>query len=54
MKGKLMLGNRSTPRRLIDTIPSTMKLRMTIVAKTGRLMEVFEIHIYAVPLRYCA
>ena len=25
-------------------MPSTMKLMMTIVAKTGRLMEVSEIH----------
>ena len=28
-----------------DTMPSTMKLTMTIVAKTGRLMDVSEIHI---------
>ena len=33
------------PRRVMDTMPSTMKLTMTIVAKTGRLMEVSEIHI---------
>ena len=32
------------PSRVIDTIPSTTKLRMNIVAKTGRLMEVSEIH----------
>ena len=32
------------PSRVIDTMPSTMKLTMTIVAKTGRLMEVSEIH----------
>jgi hypothetical protein len=36
------------PRRVIDTIPSTMKLMMTIVAKTGRLIEVSEIHIYRI------
>jgi hypothetical protein len=34
------------PSRVIDTMPSTMKLMMTIVAKTGRLMEVLEIHIW--------
>ena len=33
------------PSRVIDTMPSTMKLMMTIVAKTGRLIEVSEIHI---------
>ena len=33
------------PRRPSDTMPSTMKLTMTIVAKTGRLIEVSEIHI---------
>ena len=32
------------PRRVIETIPSTMKLRITIVAKTGRRMERLEIH----------
>ena len=32
------------PSRVIDTTPRTMKLRMTIVAKTGRLIEVSEIH----------
>ena len=32
------------PSRPIDTTPSTMKLRMTIEAKTGRLIEVSEIH----------
>ena len=32
------------PSRVIDTTPSTMKLMMTIVAKTGRLIEVSEIH----------
>src|SRR5262245_59090532 len=44
MNGKFTLGNKSTPSRLMDTMPSTMKLMMTIVAKTGRLMEVIEIH----------
>ena len=33
------------PSRVIDTMPSTMKLMMTIVAKTGRLIEVSDIHI---------
>ena len=33
--GKLTSGNRSMPSRVIDTMPSTMKLTMTIVAKTG-------------------
>jgi hypothetical protein len=47
MNGKLMLGNKSTPSRPIDTRPSTMKLTMNIVAKTGRLIEVFEIHMMA-------
>ena len=28
------------PSRVIDTMPSTMKLTMNIVAKTGRLMDV--------------
>src|SRR6187401_3635473 len=42
--GKSTAGNRSIPSRVIDTIPSTTKLRMNIVAKTGRLMEVSEIH----------
>jgi hypothetical protein len=37
------------PRRVIDTIPRTMKLTMTMVAKTGRLMEVSEIHIKSDP-----
>ena len=32
------------PRRVIETAPSTMKLTMTIVAKTGRLMDVSDIH----------
>ncbi len=31
--------------RVIETMPSTMKLMMIIEAKTGRLMEVSEIHI---------
>ena len=43
--GKLTSGNRSMPSRVIDTTPSTMKLMMTIVAKTGRLIEVSDIHI---------
>ncbi len=43
--GKLTSGNRSIPSRFIDTMPSTMKLTMNIVAKTGRLMERSEIHI---------
>ena len=43
-KGKLTSGKRSMPRRPSDTMPSTMKLTMTIVAKTGRLIEVSEIH----------
>ena len=42
--GKLTSGKRSMPRRVIETAPSTMKLTMTIVAKTGRLMDVSEIH----------
>src|SRR5262245_8624838 len=42
--GKLTSGKRSMPRRDIDTTPSTMKLMMTIVAKTGRLIDVSEIH----------
>src|SRR5688572_25814073 len=33
------------PSRPSETMPSTMKLTMTIVAKTGRLMDVSEIHI---------
>ena len=32
------------PSLVIDTTPSTMKLMMTIVAKTGRRMEMSEIH----------
>ena len=44
MNGKLTSGKRSMPSRPIDTTPSTMKLRMTIEAKTGRLIEVSEIH----------
>ncbi len=32
------------PSRVIDTTPSTMKLMMTIVAKTGRLIAVSDIH----------
>ena len=44
-KGKLTSGKRSMPRRPSETMPSTMKLTMTIVAKTGRLIEVSEIHI---------
>src|SRR4051794_37914867 len=43
-KGKFTSGNKSMPRRVSETTPSTMKLTMTIVAKTGRLMEVSEIH----------
>ncbi len=43
--GKLTSGNRSMPSRDIDTMPSTMKLMMNIVAKTGRLIEMSEIHI---------
>ena len=43
-KGKLTSGKRSMPSRPSDTMPSTMKLTMTIVAKTGRLIEVSEIH----------
>ena len=43
--GKLTSGKRSMPSLVIDTMPSTMKLTMTIVAKTGRLIEVSEIHI---------
>ena len=35
------------PSLVIDTTPSTMKLMMTIVAKTGRRMEMSEIHISA-------
>ncbi len=35
------------PSLVIDTTPSTMKLMMTIVAKTGRRMERSEIHISA-------
>ena len=42
--GKLTSGKRSMPSRPSDTMPSTMKLTMTIVAKTGRLIEVSEIH----------
>ncbi len=44
-KGKLTSGKRSMPSLVIETMPSTMKLMMTIVAKTGRLMEVSDIHI---------
>src|SRR5262245_54414089 len=43
-KGKLTSGKRSIPSLVIDTTPSTMKLMMIIVAKTGRRMETFEIH----------
>src|SRR5687767_8375773 len=43
--GKLTSGKRSMPSRIIDTTPSTMKLMMNIVAKTGRRMERSEIHI---------
>src|SRR4029453_2970167 len=46
-KGKLTSGNRSMPRRPRETMPSTMKLTMTIVAKTGRLIDVSEIHMTA-------
>src|SRR4030095_15467157 len=46
-KGKLTSGNRSMPRRPRDTMLSTMKLTMTIVAKTGRLIDVSEIHMTA-------
>src|ERR1043165_7873003 len=42
--GKLTSGNRSMPRRVIETRPSTTKLRMNIVAKTGRRIEMSEIH----------
>src|SRR5688572_25757914 len=43
-KGKLTSGKRSMPRRPSDTIPRTMKLTITIVAKTGRLIDVSDIH----------
>ncbi len=43
-KGKLTSGKRSMPSRPRETAPSTMKLTMTIVAKTGRLIDVSEIH----------
>ena len=42
--GKLTSGKRSMPRRPSETSPSTTKLRIAIVAKTGRLMDVSEIH----------
>src|SRR6187401_2446725 len=35
------------PSRPRETMPSTMKLTMTIVAKTGRLIDVSEIHMTA-------
>ena len=58
MNGKLTSGKRSMPSRPIDTTPSTMKLRMTIEAKTGRLIEVSEIHMGVVrrfvAVRSCA
>ncbi len=44
MKGKLTSGKRSMPRRPIETRPSTTKLMMIMVAKTGRLIDVSEIH----------
>ncbi len=44
MNGKLTSGKRSMPRRPIETSPSTTKLMMVMVAKTGRLMDVSEIH----------
>src|SRR5215204_6139681 len=50
-KGKFTSGNKSMPRRVSDTTPSTMKLTMTIVAKTGRLIDVSEIHIRSYQLR---
>ena len=37
------------PSRPSDTMPSTMKLTMTIVAKTGRLIDVSEIHMTIEP-----
>src|SRR5689334_11415133 len=43
-KGKFTSGNKSMPRRVSDTMPSTMKLTITIVANTGLLMDVSEIH----------
>src|SRR5688500_1051591 len=47
-KGKLTSGNRSMPSLVNDTTPSTMKLMMTIVAKTGRRMEISEIHMSSI------
>src|SRR5258705_7450150 len=43
--GKLTSGNRSMPSLVIDTMPSTRKLTMNIVANTGRRIDVSEIHI---------